>query len=105
METMTKKITRATFKSFVNKNRDNLFILNKSDFDGMQDCVSACENRIPRKAEPKPDSGYCSENTLGINGIWLVLDSRDWFNPYEDATFKGIEVSNCCGNFIVAVIK
>lgn len=104
MKTMTKKITLATFKSFVKKNRQDLFILNKSDFDGMQDCVTSC-NSTPRKAEERPATGYELPNTLGIKGIWLVLDSRDWFKDYEDAMFKGIAVSNCCGSFVVCVIK
>lgn len=76
MEAMTKKITLATFKSFVKKHRQDLFILNKSDFDGMTDCVTSC-NSAPRKAEERTATGYELPNTLGIKGIWLVLDSRE----------------------------
>jgi len=102
---MTKKITRATFKSFIKKNMENLFILNKADFDGMQDCVTECKG-TPRKAEFKsPENEYALENTLGIKGVWLVGDSRDYFKTYEDEVFKGIEVSNSCGRFIIGIIK
>ena len=102
MDTMTKKITKATFKAFVNKNRENLFILVKSDFDGMVDGVVECKG-TPQKARPS-DLGH-SENTLGINGVWLVGRSRDYFSHYEDEVFRGIKVYNCCGSFIVGVIK
>jgi hypothetical protein len=105
MDTMTKKITLATFKAFIKKNKDNLFILNETDFDGMTDCVTDCKG-TPRKAEFKdPANEYALPNTLGIKGVWLVLDSRDYFKPYEDEVFKGIEVSNSCGRFIVGIIK
>lgn len=40
-----KKITRATIKSFVKKNKDQLYISNKSDFDGMVDGVTECHNQ------------------------------------------------------------
>ena len=102
METMTKKITRATFKSFVKKNREELFVLEKTRFDGMVDCVTECD-RTPTKA--KPSDLKCEEHTLGISGVWLVGRSADWFKAYEDEVFKGIAVSNSCGSCVVCVIK
>lgn len=96
-----KKITLATIKSFIKKNED-LYIKNKSDFDGMVDGVRECSNQSFRKAERKDG---LTENTLGIVGAWFVKSSRDGFNEYEDEQYKGYEVYNCCGSFILAVAK
>ena len=93
-----KKITKATFKSFVKKNEGKLLINVTSSFDGQTDC---CESQhagfLPaRKADHE-------KNTLGYAGIWLVGSSRDYFRPYNDNGLQGIEVTNCCGRSIVAV--
>ena len=101
MET-TKKNTRATFKSFIRKNAGNLHINVKSDFDGMVDCVMPSHRGFRVAQEDTRE--YMQENNVGILGVWLV-GGRDWFKGYEDDTYKGIEVSNCCGNFIVAIRK
>lgn len=95
------KITRATLKSFITKNKENLFILCKSTFDGMTDCIQPIK-QVPHKAT---FTNKFVKHTLGINGVWLVGSSRDWFRLFEDELLRGIEVSNSCGNFIVAVIK
>ena len=100
--TTAKKITAATFKSFVRKNYSNLFIEVKSSFDGMTDCVEATKD-LPTKIRASEIG--CQENTLGIAGVWLVGSSRDYFRPFEDVLFKGIEVTNSCGRFIVAIMK
>lgn len=101
--TPAKKITKATFKSFVNKNRASLFVNVTSSFDGMTDC---CESRNGGFREAKVDPLKNAEgHTLGVNGIWLVGQSRDYFTAYESAIFTGIEVYNSCGCFIVAVRK
>lgn len=94
------KITKATFKSFINKNRDKLFIKCESDFDGMIDGIRHAENPqfVPVKAADRT-----FENNLGIMGIWLVGNSRDYFSEYRGDDFQGIHVSNCCGSFTVAV--
>lgn len=102
--TLKRKITLATLKSFVKKNRTNLFILVKSDFDGMTDCVSAVKS-IPHKIEHDPSHETYYGYTLGIKGVHLVGNSRDWFESYNDEMFTGIEVTNSCGNFILAIIK
>ena len=98
-----KKITRATLRSFINKNRANLFLNVKSSFDGMQDC---CEVRhygfLPDK---ECDLIHAKDNTLGINGLWLVNGSRDYFKAFENEQFSGIEYSNSCGHGIVAIKK
>jgi len=97
-----KKVTRATFESFINKNRENLTICNKSSFSGMTDGI-----------ERNPDASFLMarttgrdlNHTLGIQGIWLVGQSRDWFEKFETEEMIGFSVSNCCGSFEVAVWK
>ena len=97
---MTKKITRATFKSFVKKNRENLHISCISSFNGMTDGVDYVENE---QFIPVVSSTVNEHHTLGINGVWLVGQSRDLFSHYKKDGFEGIEVYNSCGSFIVAV--
>jgi len=97
-----KKITRATFKSFINKNRENLLICEKSSFNGMIDCVDNNPNASfleARTAERNLD------HNLGVQGIWLVGQSRDWFDKFETEDMIVFSVSNCCGSFEVAVRK
>lgn len=99
MEMNVKKITLATIKAFVRKNEDSLYIMKKSSFDGMVDGVRACEDRAFRPVENEAHH----EATMGIKGAWFVRGSRDYFNEYDDGKFKGYEVSNCCGSFILAI--
>lgn len=103
METTKQKITKATFKSFIKKNKDNLYVMVKTDFDGMQDCVVKVDD-LPHKAESASEN-YLFENTCGIKGVCLVNGSRNWFTHYEDDMFIGIIYSNCCGSGIIAKMK
>ena len=96
-----KKITRATLKSFVKKNKSNLLLKVNSSFSGMTDCVESVEDSFSPATEDKRNT----ENTLGMNGVWLVGDSRDYFTAYDDGVYTGIECYNCCGSFILAVKK
>jgi len=82
-----KKITKATFKSFIKKNEGKLFIQCVSSFDGIFDGVEYVHD------------------TLGYNGIWLVGGSRDYFTAFDNGDFTGYEVYNCCGSFIIATQK
>lgn len=97
------KITRATFKSFIKKNRNNLWVKKKRYFNGMIDCVDNIKD--PMFQPSKNDNDSLNEHTLGIEGVWLVRGSRDYFSPYEDKFYKGISVVNCCGSFIVVTSK
>lgn len=99
---MSKKITKATFKSFIRKNADKLYIMNLSDFDPMTDCVQQTDSAGFREVKPSTLE-HANSHTLGIAGVWLVGQSRDYFNPYEKNSFRGIEVYNSCGNFVVAI--
>lgn len=98
---MKKKITLSTIKSFIRKNEGALYICAKSRFDGMTDCVQDCGGTFS-KAIPATD--YL-DSTLGIQGAWFVRGSRDYLKPYEDETYMGYYVSNCCGSFIIAIMK
>lgn len=100
---MKKKITLATVKKFVRENYDNLYISSRSSFDGMTDCVQSSPDHL-KEFHPIRKEEH-SEPTLGIVGAWFVRGSRDWFEHYEDEQFIGIDVSNCCGHFILAVKK
>jgi hypothetical protein len=94
------KITKATFKSFIKKNRSNLMISCKSSFDGQFDCVMPTESKGFSRAV---EAEHFHENNLGINGVWLVGSSGNYFTPYEKDGVRGIDVYNCCGHFIVGV--
>ena len=99
---MSAKITKSTFKSFLKKNSDKLLITTRSSFDGMVDGCTACSNREFTPAR-KSDLIYADDNTMGIAGVWLVGSSRDYFTAYEKDGITGIDVSNCCGHFIVGI--
>ena len=100
--TQGQKVTRATIESFIVRemSRDNLYISNKSNFDGMVDCVMPVENKGFRKANQSQNN---VDNTLGVSGAWFVGSSRDYFSPYADENFIGYEVYNCCGSFVLAM--
>ncbi len=98
--TTTKKITKATFKSFVKKAGTSLLIKQKSSFDGMVDGVVSNPNASFGQAV---GAELFHENNLGIQGVWLVGGSRNYFNAYEKDGIRGIEVWNCCGSFVVGV--
>lgn len=96
------KVTKATFKSFIKKNEGKLFIRQKSSFDGMVDgCTSDCYRGF-KQATPATDY---EKHNVGYRGIWLVHGSGNYFRPYEDDKFMGIELYNCCGQSIVAIHK
>ena len=96
------KITLATVKSFINKNKGNLLIKVKSKFDGMVDGVRDVEDFGFQKI--LNDDLHIS-HTLGIRGAWFVKDSRDHLTDYEDSTIKGFSIYNCCGSFILGIYK
>jgi len=96
-----KKITLATVKSFINKN-PALFISNRSSFDGMVDCVMPTDDQDFTAVVRIEDA---CRNRLGVQGAWFVLGGGDRFNEFENDQYKGIEVYNCCGHFILATAK
>ncbi len=96
-----KKITLATLKSFLRKNEGKLYINQKTNFDSMVDGCVSCNGGF----KPAEKTAHSIDYTLGYKNIWVVGRSNDFFKPYEDPNFEGIEVSNCCGRFIVAIKK
>lgn len=97
-----KKITKATLKSFIKKNFDQLQIKVKSAFDGQTDGMED----IKENFKPIQKTDRQLDYTLGIDRVWIVgYGSSNYFNIYEDNQFSGIEVSNCCRNFILAIRK
>ena len=103
--TPIKKPTLATVKSFINKNRENLFINVKSSFDGMTDGVEQLHGGfMPAKKDKTVsiNSDYYN-TTQGIEGVWFVGGSRDYIYPYNESGFTGYRVSNSCGVFILAI--
>ena len=98
-----KKITLATLKSFAKRNADNLFVKMESGFDGMTDMVEYDKDASfnPTVINPEKSNYY----RTGIQGVYTVGSSRDYFTLYEDEKFYGIEVYNCCGTSILAVKK
>lgn len=99
-----KKITLATVKKLIRENLEagKLFIKLKRDFDASDDCVRQIKNASFKVAEK---TEKCEKYTLKVKGAWFVGSSNDYFDAYEDEHFKGIEVYNCCGCFIIAVKK
>ena len=94
------RITLATIKSFIRKNPNSLYIMQKSTFDGMVDCVMPCGDGGFKPVKPTEDN---ISHSLGISGAWFVKSSRDYYYPYEADGFKGFTVSNCCGSFTLAI--
>jgi hypothetical protein len=92
-------ITKATFKSFIKKNKNNLQVWVKSSFDGMTDCVQS----IGGSFKPVEESEKWVEHSLGIKGVWLVNGGGDYFTKFEENGMVGIEYYNCCGQGILAI--
>lgn len=97
----TPKITLATLKSFAKRNSNKLFVKEVSSFDGMTDCVESLKCDW-RETSINNKTKYYS---TGIDGVYTVGGSRDYFHIHEDTVYYGIEVSNCCGRSILAIKK
>lgn len=98
---LTPKITLATLKTFARRNKDHLYCKAVSDFNGMVDMVEQVNGEWIKTAITD-NTGYFR---TGIQGIYTVGSSRDYFTLYEDEVFIGITVSNSCGKNILVVKK
>lgn len=98
--TKTKKITIATVKSFIRKHNaaGTLLVRCDSSFDGMTDCVE--RNRDAAFFAPQAAREHSSN--MGLQGIYFVAQSGNWCSAYDDGTYAGFKVSNCCGSWVVA---
>lgn len=93
------KITIATVKSFINKNRADLLVNQKSSFDGMTDCVQSHDFGF----SPAVDALNNLSNNLNIRGVWICGRGHDYCTAYDEKGVKGFEVYNSCGTFVVGV--
>ena len=103
METLlkAKKITLATVKAFINRNKANLYVKVTSDFDGMTDCIQSVNDTFkPAKFNESSDHYLC-----GISGVYIVGSSRDYFRLYETDNAIGVIISNSCGSAILVTLK
>lgn len=98
-----KKTTLATIKSFIEKNKDELYIDLVSEFDANLDMIARNEQHSFRKTEKSEDK--LINYTQGIRGAWFVGNGRDYFSDFENDLFKGYEVFNSCGIFRLAIKK
>jgi len=95
------KTTRATIKSFIKKEfkNGNLYAKALSDFNGMVDMVEDVKDDFSKVESIDINKN----NTLGINALWLVGQSRDSFENYADNNYIGYKIYNCCGSSIIAM--
>lgn len=98
-----KKFTKASLKAWVRKNSDNLYIKLVSKFDGMYDMVVDVDNGGFKKVPVVGDVD--DRSTMGVQGAYFTGGGRhgDSITPYEKDGFKGYNIYNCCGEFILAV--
>ena len=95
-----KRVTLATIKSFIKKSSaaGNLYFQSKSNFDGMVDCVMETNGIMEKFRATEKNLQF----TLGISGAWFVGRSSDHFREWSKDGYRGYEVYNCCGHFIIA---
>ena len=96
-----KKITKATFKSFIKKNEGKLHIDVESSFDGTIDGLRHNDEGF----SPVVATYQSIEHTYGIAGAWLVGRGNDYFREFDTAGYAGIHIHNACGSFTVAIKK
>ena len=89
----------ATVKSFIKKNRKNLYVKVKSNFNGMTDSVEQVEDTFTPAEDETRNQGH----TMGILGAWFVGHGRDYHEAFSAEGFTGFKVFNSCGSFIVAI--
>lgn len=107
MATLTadKKITLATFKSFIKANQGNLFCEGKKGYDGndLWDYTSTGW----KKAEINPAKLVDSLEDFGVTLISDTArsDKPDYFKFFENETYIGIQIINCLTGGKVAIKK
>lgn len=95
-----KKITLATIKKFIKENSNNLYANCTSSFDCRTDCVESRNGGFLKVDASKID--FTKEYNLGIERLWFVRDSRDYFRSYNENGYIGYIISNSCGASIIA---
>jgi hypothetical protein len=89
---ISKNITKATIKSFLNKSKE-LFIIEESCFDGMVDCVMPSDNKLKSATKEQ------------ITRATAVEYAKSNFNQIEFNNYVGYEIYNCCGSWKVLTNK
>ena len=103
MVTLKAKPTLASLKSFIRKNRNDLLLKVTSSYSCM---IDGCEYYKEATFTPVQNTDRDAKYTLGISGVWWVANgSRNYITPFDNGEYLGYEVSNCCGNFTLAVKK
>lgn len=93
-----KKITKATIKSFIRKNKDEIMVLHTNRFDAYCDGVRPVSEPFER-VEFRIENGKEVPSYLSV-----PLDIRhNIFKPYNKNGMIGFEVYNCCGTYVVAI--
>lgn len=95
------RITLATIKKFIRENSNDLYAKCTSSFDGMTDCVEKRNEDFVKVDSKKID--LKKETDLGIERLWFVRCSRDYFKPYSENGYTGYCISNSCGNSVIAI--
>lgn len=107
------KITKSTFKSFIKRNQNDLYVRINSHFDGMCDCIMPRDDNY-RKVDPskinltveKDKYGFTKRNhDFGIDGLWLVEGGRDYFTLIDNDECFGVHVFNSCGSSDIVIKK
>ena len=99
------KTTKATIKSFIRKNSENLYINVKSSFDGMTD---GCESRNGGFVKATMDNSN-KNNTLGVRGVRKkgekFMDEGVCNYCYMLFThgFQGMKCNNCKKEFFISL--
>lgn len=96
------RISRTTVKAFLRKHADAILIRTESNFDGMTDCTVYERNPQFRAA---PVTDLDDLHTMGVFGAWFVGGGHDYIVQYDTPTHTGYAVSNCCGSFVLAIVK
>jgi len=91
---MTKKITKATIKSFIKKNKDNVLVKVISEFDGMVDGIEKSKNDEYKKIV---------SSSSDINELFVL--GRNYFEVIDNEKYYGYSISNCCGLFELVIEK
>lgn len=97
-----KKLTLTHLKGFLKKDPKNLWISHRTAFNGMIDCVDTCDDQSFKPAVFNDEKVVQS---VGVEELTVVGDSRDHITIYEDDDFYGLSVYNCCGESVVAYPK
>ena len=93
----TKKITRATLKSFIKRNLGSLYLDIVNDHSG----YSIFE---PKGFQVAKEETKSSDHNLGIVGLWTTI-TGDELTLFEDDKYVGIKIRSVVVNNVIAVKK